>query len=145
MYLSIANDSIVLSLSIMKTIILALTCFLLASCSTLNKNVTKKDQFILFQETSDKLKGEITVVLKNSSKLKCDESNLIGVRIDGQINKDLSAWYTGCVALASQEIGYLKVKPICTDHNSIHELTIKIRRENKEYEELITFDLNKVL
>lgn len=122
-----------------------LLIIILYSCSAANKvQHTDFDQ-IIFSEKSEVLGGTITIILKNSSDLHCNESNIIGVRLNGKVSDDLVMNFKGCIVSGNSEKGYLGVKPLCNEKNKNHKLTIAHRIATDEYTEITTFDLDEIL
>ena len=128
-----------------RVLTIALTIIFLGSCSSTQEVLNTDFEKVLFSVKSEVLKGTITVILKNSNEFQCNESNLVGIRLNNEYRDDLTSWYIGCSAGSSEFKGYLTVIPICNEKNMNHKLTIKLRKGSDEFEELITFDLDKVL
>lgn len=77
--------------------------------------------------------------------LKCNETNLVSVRLNGEIRADLVQFYKGCSASGTKTHGFLNVIPLCNERNTNHKLTVKIRYSKEEFEDVMTFDLDKIL
>ena len=116
---------------------------ILPSCA-IQKKTTQKE-FVIAKEYSEILNGEITLIIKDSEKLNCNQDNLIGVRLNGEINHDLLLNGVGCVIMGTNEKGIFSIKCICNENNKNHGITITLRQENQEHKVVAKFDLNKLL
>lgn len=124
----------------LKIIIIPLVLTLLFSCA-INKKDTQKT-YVLAKEYSEFMKGEVTLISKESDKLDCDKRKLIGVRLNGKINQNLILNCVGCILTATKEKGIYSIQCLCNDKNENHQLTITSRKENIV---VAIFDLNKLL
>lgn len=111
-----------------------------SSCS-LNKKYTE-ETYVLAKEYSELLKGEITLISKDSDKLHCNQVTFIGVRFEGKINQNLMLNSIGCVITATNEKGTYSIRYICNDKNEKHQLTITLKQVNQV---VANFDLSKLL
>lgn len=127
----------------MKTIIVFLILSILQSCAIQKKSAY--NEFVIAKEYSELLTSEITLISKDSEKLNCNQSNLIGVRLNGKINSDLILNGIGCVISGTKEKGLFSIKFLCNENNKNHELTITLKEENQERIVVAKFDLNKIL